>query len=135
MTAALGLPAGKSVLERWKEPDGTFKYRELCPVKNGESFASQPDCKLFAVLMAELFRLDAARPVKENYETDLLRTDGRPLAFFNDKIGYSRLGMFIWTDFWLRGSNFGQLSKVLRASDRPTIDDVAGASFIVYATS
>ena len=104
-------------------------------MKGGDSFAVQPDCKLVAVLMADLFRLNATRDVKKNYETDLLRTDGRPLAYFNDKTGYSRLGMFLWTDFWLHGSNFGQLSKILRASDRTSIDEVAGASFIVYAIS
>ena len=48
---------------------------------------------------------------------------------------YSKLGIIIWTDFWIAGSNFGQLSKFLHAADRASIDKVAGISFILYAKS
>jgi hypothetical protein len=85
--------------------------------------------------MTDLFRLDATRPVKEGYETDLLRKDGRALAFFNDKCGYSDLGMFIWTNFWTKDYNFGQISKILRATDTASIDKVAEGKFTLYATS
>ena len=133
--ALLGLPPGKSLLHRWQNPDGSFKYRELCSIKGSNPIALERDCKVVAILMAELFRLDAGRDVKEGYETDLLRNNGKPLAFFNDKTMYSKLGMFIWTDFWIAGSNFGQLSKLLHAADRASINKVAGTSFILYAKS
>ena len=128
----MGLKAGSSILDRWKLDDGTFKYRELC-CKGSNPIALERDFKLLAVLMADLFRVDATRDVKENYETDLLRTDGRPLAFFNDKTMYSKLGMLIWTDFWLAGSNFGHISRLLRANERDAIDRIAEGTFHLYA--
>ena len=125
----MGLPAGKSLLSRWAHPDGTFKYRTLCTNKTGQSVWNEPDCKQVAFLMLELLRLDATRPVKEGYETDLLRKDGRALAFFNDKCMYSNLGMFIWTDFWIKEHSFGPLSKLLHATDRDGIQNVAEGKF------
>ena len=97
-----------------------------CPSRNYEK-----DCKVVAQVLADLFRLDAGREVKENYETNLLRNDGRPLAFFNDKSMYSKLGMFIWMDFWVAGANFGPISKVLHASDRTAIEDLAEEKFVL----
>ena len=91
----------------------------------------EKDCKVVAQVLADLFRLDAGREVKETYETNLLRNDGRPLAFFNDKSMYSKLGMFIWMDFWVAGANFGPISKVLHASDRTAIEDLAEEKFVL----
>ena len=42
--------------------------------------------------MAELFRLDAGSDVKEGYETDLVRNNGKPLAFFNVKTNVQQAG-------------------------------------------
>ena len=131
----LGLPLGKSILSRWVNPDKSFKYRAVCPIKTNENINNEPDCKVVATLMADLFRVDALRPAKEGYETNLLRSDGRALAFFNDKCGYSSLGMFIWTDFWTKDHNFGQISSLLRATDRAGIQKVAENKFTLYATS
>ena len=127
----MGLPSGKSILERWKHDDGSFKYRELCPLKGSTPIVHEKDCKVVAQVLADLFRLDAGREVKETYETNLLRNDGRPLAFFNDKSMYSKLGMFIWMDFWVAGANFGPISKVLHASDRTAIEDLAEEKFVL----
>ena len=79
--ALLCLPPGKSLLHRWQNPDGSFKYRELCSIKGSNPIAPERDCKVVAILMAELFSLDSGRDVKEGYETDLLRNNGKPLAF------------------------------------------------------
>jgi flagellar motility protein MotE (MotC chaperone) len=67
----------------------------------------------------------------EETKTDLLRKDGRPLAFFNDKCMYSPLGMFIWMDFWAAGANFGPLSKILHASNRAAIAELAEEDFML----
>ena len=123
-------------MSRWTQTDESFKYAVLCPpFRSSVSITHEPDCKIVAALMADLFRLDARRPVKEGYETDLLRKDGRALAFFNDKCGYSDLGMFIWTNFWTKDYNFGHISKILRAADTASIDKVAEGKFTLYATS
>jgi hypothetical protein len=61
----------------------------------------------------------------------LLRKDGRPLAFFNDKCMYSPLGMFIWMDFWAAGANFGPLSKILHASNRAVVAELAEEDFMM----
>jgi len=127
----MGLPTGKSILDRWTLPDGSFKYRELCPLKGSTPIVHEEDCRLLAVLMADLFRLDAHREVKESFETDLLLKDGRPLAFFNDTCMYSPLGMFIWMDFWAAGANFGPLSKILHASNRAAIAELAELDFML----
>ena len=130
VAACMGIPAGKSFMTRWMNPDDSFKYHALCPTNRaGMSITHEGDCKVVATLMQDLFRLDATRPVKENYETDLLRTDGRALAFFNDKSGYSDLGMFIWTNFWIKDYNFGHISKILRATDSVGIQKVAEGNF------
>ena len=64
-----------------------------------------------------------------------MRKDGRALAFFNNKCGYSDMGMFIWTSFWTKDYNFGHISKVLRAADAAAIDKVVEGKFTLYATS
>jgi len=135
LAACMGIPQGKSMLSRWTNPDRTFKYRAMCPTKSCLTITNELDCKVVATLMADLFRVDACRPTKEGYETNLLRSDGRALAFFNDKCMYSNLGMFIWTDFWAKDHNFGQISCLLQATTRAGIEKVAGTKFTLYATS
>ena len=130
--ACMGLPPGQSFLSRWKNPDNTFKYVDLCPSKTGMAITYEPDCKLVTSLMKDLFRLDAARPTKEGYETDLLRNDGRALAFFfSSSSFYSDLGMFVWTNFWAKDYNFASISKILHSTDRAGIQARADQKYTV----
>jgi hypothetical protein len=41
------------------------------------------------------------------------------------------LGMFIWMDFWAAGANFGPLSKILHASNRAAIAELAEDDFML----
>ena len=55
------------------------------------------------MLMVNLLRLDATVPVKEGYEIDILSNNTKPLAYFGkDHPAYSKLGVFILKEFWLK---------------------------------
>ena len=112
--ALLGLPQGKSLLHRWKNADGSALdpsnvgnfalSKEAIPLHSSWSLL---DCKVAAILMAELFRLDAGSDVKEGYETDLVRNNGKPLAFFNVKTNVQQAGdvhqdglLDRWFQYW-----------------------------------
>ena len=53
--------------------------------------------------MVNLLRVDASVPTAKNYEMDMFRDDGRPLAYVTKtQPAYSKLGIYILKEFWLK---------------------------------
>ena len=75
----------------------------------------QADGRAVAHLIGNIFRIDARRVAAQNHTMDVLRTDGRPLAFFRGTgaFQYSDVGMFVLTEFFAAKTNFAALSPII----------------------
>ena len=104
-----------------------FMYLSCTYVIPYNILLTQPDGKLVAMLMVNLFRLDATVPVKEGYEMDLLRNNTKPLAYFGkDHPGYSKLGVFILKEFWLKKGVVPSISDFISIKSESDIAKVYG---------
>ena len=79
------------------------------------------------MLMLSLFRVDAQLPVRAGYEMDILRNDGKPLAYFGAAHpAYSRLAVFILKEFWLKKSVMPSISSYIAINSVEDIKKVYG---------
>ena len=127
-TEAFGFKANESMLDRWKDDTGKHKYTRLCPddprVKSYPC-KSEPDGRAVAMLVSNLLRLDATHPYKEGTGHDPLRPGNKPLALFGpNSPKYSRLGCYMFVEFWCKRSTLGPLSSLF-AFSTPTEVDIA----------
>ena len=91
----------------------------------------QADGRVVAHLIGNIFRIDARRAAAQNYTMDVLRTDGRPLAFFRaaGAFQYSDVGMFVLTEFFAAKTNLAALSPVIHVKTAADVDSVFALSF------
>ena len=82
------------------------------------------------MLMVNLLRFDATHPAARNYEMDILRTDGRPLAYVRPgQPAYSKLGIYILKEFWLKEKVLPSISEFLCIKNVGDIDNVINRTF------
>ena len=126
-TALIGFEVGESILDRWRDEAGNRKYAKLCPDERSKSYPckSEPDGRAVAMLVSNLFRLDATHPYKEGTGHAPLRPGNKPLALFGvNSPKYSRLGCYMLVEFWCKRSTLGPLSSLF-AFSTPTEVDIA----------
>jgi hypothetical protein len=94
----------------------------------------QRDGRTVAFLVGNIFRIDARRPTSQNFNMDVLRTDGRPLAFFRatGAFQYSDMGMFVLTEFFAAKTNLAALSPVIHVKTAADVDAVLAQTFPQY---
>ena len=86
---------------------------------------SEPDGRAVAMLVSNLFRLDATHPYKEGTGHAPLKPGNKPLALFGaNSPKYSRLGCYMLVEFWCKRSTLGPLSALF-AFSTPTEVDIA----------
>jgi hypothetical protein len=89
----------------------------------------QGDGKAVAMMMVNLLRLDAAFPMSKKYEMDIFRDDG-PLAFTRkEQPAYSKLGIYILKEFWLKENVLPSISKYLCIKSASDVDTVMKRTF------
>ena len=67
MTELIGLEGTQSILDCWKNDDGTHKYAKLCPDDpRAKSYPckNEADGRAVAMLVSNMLRLDATHPYK-----------------------------------------------------------------------
>ena len=94
----------------------------------------QTDGRVVAHLIGNIFRLDARRAASQNYTMDVLRSDGRPLAFFKatGPFQYSAVGMFVLTEFFAASRNFPIMSAMIGVKKAADVDAVLDLKFPQY---
>ena len=118
-----------SILDRWKNEDGSRKYKQLCPDDSKDSrfypCKIEDDGKAVAMLVSNFLRLDGRHPYKEGTGHDPLRAGNVPLARFGPSSPkYSELGCYMLVEFWCKSSTLGPLSRAF-AFSTPTEVDIA----------
>ena len=118
-----------SILDRWKNEDGSRKYKRLCPDDSKDSrfypCKIEDDGKAVAMLVSNFLRLDGRHPYKEGTGHDPLRAGNVPLARFGPSSPkYSELGCYMLVEFWCKSSTLGPLSRAF-AFSTPTEVDIA----------
>ena len=113
--AYFGLEAGQSILDRWKNDDGSHRFPALFPEELKQKVypcKTEDLSKPVVFLVGNLMRLDARHPYRDGQGHDLMRTGNRPLAFFSPTSPpYSAVGCHLLVDFWFKQSHLGPLSK------------------------
>ena len=91
----------------------------------------QADGRVVAHLIGNIFHIDARRPASQNYTLDVLRSDGRPLAFFKATwpFQYSDLGMFVLTTLFAASKKFPVLSSMIGFTKAADVDGVLALNF------
>ena len=127
-TEYFGLSAGQSILERWKNENGSRKYSLLLPEEASVKdypCKTEGDGKAVAFLVGNLFRLDARHPYKEGQGHDLFRTGNKPLAYFTPSSPpYSELACYLLCDFWFKRSTLGPISKEISCASTVVAVDI-----------
>lgn len=92
----------------------------------------QPDGRQVAMFMVNLLRADATFPNPKNYEMDILRSDGRPLAYIKkEQPPYSKLGLYILKEFWLKEKILPSISEFICIKSADEVDNVMNRTFFL----
>ena len=127
---AFGFIDNEAMLDRWKDDTGQRKYARVCPddpraKSKPYPCKIEPDGRAVAMLVSNMFRLDATHPYKEGTGHAPLKPGNKPLALFGaNSPKYSRLGCYMLVEFWCKRSTLGPLSALF-AFSTPTEVDIA----------
>ena len=89
----------------------------------------QGDGKQVAMMMVNLLRLDAAFPMAKKYEMDIFREDGALAFTRKEQQAYSKLGIYILKEFWLKENVLPSISKFLCIKSAADVDNVMNRTF------